>query len=203
MMKPHRSPGRRRAQQGVVLYVALVVMIAMMLAGVAMLRSVGTGVAVAGNLSFKQNATLAGDRGAEGAVPWLLSKTAVDLYNSDAANGYSANWASTFNAAKTDAEDLANPFDPVNNFDWSNAAVKTMPDDGSGNQVRYVIHRLCKLVGSSSGQLGQECAVQGDIGGTVDASGQSATRPPRVLYRVTTRIDGPRNSLSYVQVVVY
>ena len=57
-------PRRLRRQQGVVLYVALIVMIAMMLAGVAMLRSVGTGVGVAGNLAFKQNATLAGDRAA-------------------------------------------------------------------------------------------------------------------------------------------
>ncbi len=184
---------RARHQQGMVLYVALIVMIAMMLAGVAMLRSVGTGAGVAGNLAFKQNASMAGDRGAEAAVAWLKTSSSIPLENDDAAHGYFATWDPAF--------------DPLT-FDWSNAAVRTATnDDGAGNKVRYVIHRLCKQTGPATQSLTQECAVHGHIvtgvtGGTGGTSLKAgAISPP--LFRVTSRVDGPRNTLSYIQVVVY
>src|SRR4051794_33864237 len=50
-----------RRQQGVVLLIALIVLVAMTLAGIGLVRSVDTGNMVAGNLAFKQGATLAGD----------------------------------------------------------------------------------------------------------------------------------------------
>ena len=181
-----QGPAHARRQQGVVLYVALVVLIAMMLAGVAMLRSVGTGVAVAGNLSFKQNALLAGDRGVEAAVPWLVAQTVGTLQSDVPAHGYFATWDEGF--------------DP-RSFDWSGAAVQeATADDGAGNRVRYVIHRMCKLPGSPLGGVGgQECSTYGDIVRVSTGAGVA----PRPLFRVTSRVDGPRNTVSYVQVVVY
>ncbi len=185
-------PRRLRRQQGVVLYVALIVMIAMMLAGVAMLRSVGTGVGVAGNLAFKQNATLAGDRAADAAIGWMkglpAATASATLQNDSAANGYFASWNANFN--------------PLT-FDWTLDAVQTATaDDGAGNRVRYVIHRLCKQTGSAQPGGGQECAVHGTVvsgGGGVFAAGAAAP----TLFRVTSRVDGPRNTLSYVQILVY
>jgi hypothetical protein len=47
----------RAGQDGIVMWVALVVLIVMSLAGLAMMRQMGTGVSVAGNVAFKQNAT--------------------------------------------------------------------------------------------------------------------------------------------------
>ena len=182
----HSNRPFAQRQQGIVLYVALVVLIAMMLAGVAMLRSTGTGLAVAGNMSFKQNAVLAGDRGVEAAVPWLVAQSVGTLQSDSPAHGYFSTWDEGF--------------DP-RTFDWSNAAVKeATADDGAGNRVRYVIHRMCKLSGSPLGGVGgQECATYGDI---VRVSG-GAGSAPRPLFRVTSRVDGPRNTVSYVQVVVY
>ena len=97
---------QQRRQRGVVLYVALVVMVAMMLAGIAMLRSVGTGVAVAGNLAFKQNATLAGDRGAEAAISWITTPS-LDLKTDVPAKGYSATWVSGFDPVAFNWDDSA------------------------------------------------------------------------------------------------
>jgi Tfp pilus assembly protein PilX len=185
----HQVPtGRRQGQRGIVLYVALVVMIAMMLAGVAMLRSVGAGVGVAGNLSFKQNATLAGDRGTEMAIAWLTTRSALQLEVDDTAHGYFATWDTGF--------------DPANTFDWSGAAVQVATnDDGAGNAVRYVIHRLCKNPGSALSGMGQECAVHGDICTNLGAVQTCKPSPP--VFRVTSRTVGPRDTTSYVQVVVY
>ena len=158
-----------------------------------MLRSVGTGVGVAGNLAFKQNATLAADRGATAALAWLtslpLATASETLQNDDGKHGYFSSWDTTFN--------------PLT-FDWTNAAVQTATsDDGARNEVRYVIHRLCKLPNqSATAGSGQECAVQGVIANII-GSGSSFQTPLRPLFRVTSRVQGPRNTLSYVQVVVY
>ena len=54
----HRACARgpRRAQEGVVLFIALIVLVAMSLAGVALMRSVDTALVVAGNFAFKKSA---------------------------------------------------------------------------------------------------------------------------------------------------
>ena len=44
----------RRAQSGVVLFIALIVMVALSIAGIALVRSVDTGMSVAANLGFRQ-----------------------------------------------------------------------------------------------------------------------------------------------------
>ena len=54
-----------RREQGVVLFIALIVLVAMSLAGIALMRSVDTGILIAGNLGFRQNATHVGDLGIE------------------------------------------------------------------------------------------------------------------------------------------
>ena len=49
-----RPPAPRRAQSGVVLFIALIVMVALSIAGIALLRSVDTSVSVTANLGFRQ-----------------------------------------------------------------------------------------------------------------------------------------------------
>src|SRR4051812_32753519 len=68
-MRPQSRLPRR--QDGVVLFIALIVLVAMTLAGIAMIRSVDTALGIAGNMAFKQ-ATLQGtDRGIKTAADWL------------------------------------------------------------------------------------------------------------------------------------
>ena len=54
--------------RGIVLFVALLVMVALSIAGVALMRSTDAATAVTGNLVLKQAASLAVDRGIERAV---------------------------------------------------------------------------------------------------------------------------------------
>jgi len=51
----------RTREQGVILFVALIVLVAMSLAGIALMRSVDTSVLVAGNLAYRQGATSVAD----------------------------------------------------------------------------------------------------------------------------------------------
>ncbi|HEX2310450.1 MAG TPA: hypothetical protein VHH91_07010, partial [Vicinamibacterales bacterium] len=70
-MRTERRLHRQRRQRGAVLLIALIVLVAMSLAGVALVRGVDMTNLIAGNLAFKQGATLGGDWGAEQARAWL------------------------------------------------------------------------------------------------------------------------------------
>lgn len=182
-------------QRGVVLFVSLVVLAALMLAGVALIRSVDINTLIAGNVAFRQVATSAGDRGIEEARNWLSANTAGTTLHSDLpGNAYFANWQD-WDFTGTDPTKA--------DFNW--AAAATMPDDGTGNTVQYVIHRLCDLAGqptvvncvkSSTG------GISTSTHGTVAYGSYPIAASSQVYYRTTVRIAGPRNTISYVQAVM-
>ena len=66
----------RDAERGVVLFIALLVMVALSLAGIALIRSADTATIVAGNLAFKQAAAAAVDRSVEQAVAGAVRSAA-------------------------------------------------------------------------------------------------------------------------------
>ena len=191
LRRPH--PGSPlRAQRGVVLFIALVVMVAMTLAGIAMFRQVGTGVTIAGNLAFKANATSVGDMGIEAGRTWLMAQGAATL-QSDLAPSYYSSWQAAFNPAT---------------FDWTNNATLVTTDDGTGNEVRYVVHRMCRNAGLTVNDPAQQCvtigsAAAGGSKGGAGYGGQALSNTTQPLFRVTVRTAGPRNTVSYVQAIMY
>ena len=65
-----------RAQRGVVLFVALIAMVVLSLAGVALIRAVDTSGSAAGNIAFREASVTAVNYAIEQAVDWLyVSKT--------------------------------------------------------------------------------------------------------------------------------
>jgi len=60
-----------RQQQGLALMVALIALVAMTLAGVALVRSIDTNALIAGNLAFRQSATMSAEQGIEAAIKTL------------------------------------------------------------------------------------------------------------------------------------
>ena len=194
----------RRAQRGAVLFISLIVLVAMSLAGLAMMRGVDTGALIANNLAFKQGATAAGDAGIEAARTWLMANTGATLYNDQPGvtngTGYWATWQQGLDFTGTDA-------DTTNNFDWSTRAV-ALAADAAGNQVSYVIHRMCDATGNPASI---NCIrVTDSTGSTAGGSKGAAafgtyaiTSPSQAFFRVTVRVIGPRNTTSYVQAVLY
>ena len=178
------------SQRGVVMYVAIVVLLAMMLAGVAMIRQMGTGVSIAGNIAFRQNATNVADLGTEAALTYIGGATWIDS-NDDAHGAYNSS-------------DGGVVFDPFK-FDWNNKSLLVTADDGTGNEVRYVIHRLCTQTGAVDA-ANQSCvsepAEDEERGGCARYGCEKLTRPPDPYFRITTRVLGPRNTLSYIQTIV-
>jgi len=194
----------RRAQRGAVLFISLIVLVAMSLAGLAMMRGVDTGAQIANNLAFKQGATMAGDAGVEAARTWLMNNPGATLYNDQpgVANGvgYFATWQQGLDFTNGDA-------DTTNNFDWATRAV-ALATDAAGNQASYVIHRMCDATGNPASI---NCIRVTNSTGSTSSSSKGAaafgsyaiSSPSQAFFRITVRVIGPRNTVSYVQAVVY
>lgn len=222
------SPKRQR---GVVLILTLIVLVAMTLAAIALVRSVDTGNVVAGNMAFKEGATQAGDAGTEAAIAFLRTGGVGGIpiagdaasYNDIPAKGYYATAP-----VVTDFDMTGNSHDtnrPLVDWDFNNcngigaAACKTpccsTPlNAGADNQVEYFIQRLCSQAGdaNSTGPTGtpNNCVT------FLAQGGQSPVRSlldyphyrrlalvPIEFYRITSRVKGPRNTVSYVETVVH
>ena len=67
-----RRPARSLRQRGVVLFIALIAMVVLSLAGVALIRSVDTAGSVAGNIAFREASTTAVNLAVEQAVKWVF-----------------------------------------------------------------------------------------------------------------------------------
>lgn len=184
----------RRGQRGVVLFVALIVLVAMTLAGIALMRSVDTALVVAGNMAFKQSAIAVADRGTQEAVKWLKdtnTSAPTSLYDDIPSSGYFA----------LIPPGLPEP-DWFDGNTWVNSfSVNGGTPDAAGNVTRYQIHRQCNAPGNP-GDAG--CGLY--FGTSTAASGGSMAvgapvyiGTPQIYYRVTTRVDGPRDTVSIIQ----
>lgn len=188
---------RRSGERGVVLLVALIILVIMTLAGIALMRSVSTSGIIAGNLAFQQSATHSADVGVETAVSFLEGSSATTLQTSDLTG------ATRYVAHRQDPA----PGQSWDNF-WANsinpAAINTLAADPAGNTVSYVIHRLCN--GDGVAITGVACSASPlDVGSAGNSKGGGVVAlisPPQIYYRITTRVGGPRNTSSFVQVVV-
>lgn len=176
-------------QKGVVLFFALIALVVMSLAAVALIRSVDTNSLIAGNLSFKQSSMLSADRGVETAMTWIAAN--AGLLNADSvANGY---YATSDVAAHPDAKALVD----------ANGVVD-IADDGQGNAISYVVQRMCSAPGASNvnnclfGPLTKPVCPSESLFPPIPCAMQ-----PSLIYRVTTRVVGPKNTISYIQAFVY
>ncbi len=207
-MKSVVKVGERRRQQGVALVMALIVLVAMTLAGLAMMRSVDTSSLIAGNLAFKQSAAISADAGVEAAIAWVHGNPAK-LDNDAGGSGYSASSQAALDLTGNDTTEAND------DLDWSDKGqVAQLAVDAAGNQVSYVIHRMCDVAGEfdpakcSTAPSGAEGIGNNSIGilrpmltyQPLNGGGVAGTTV--ALYRITVRVVGPRSNVSFVQAVI-
>lgn len=210
--------GYASRQRGVVLFFALIALVVMSLAAVALIRSVDTNTMIAGNLAFKQAATSSGDSGLESAI---ITLTAIEATMKAAGNNVYTNSTNTFNVTNAANGYYSNADDSTlnltNSATWINAKSFLVGIDISGNEIRYIIQRMCRdpnVVLSKMNCLFSAPAL--DINGheTPLPSNICTPPPPPQLngcpvngqspeYRITSRTAGPANTVSYVQAFVY
>jgi hypothetical protein len=184
-------------------------LVAMTLGGIALVRSVNMTNIIAGNLTFQQGATNSGDTGIEVAVNWLETNSGATLYGNIAAQGYSAvrqdpgagqNWDTFWRTVLVNQAVTVNPAAP-----GTFMAYTASSPNSAGNTVSYAIQRLCAqpLPPSSAGAgCSQPPATISTSSSSKGAGVVALTYGSQVYYRITSRIAGPRNTVSYIQAIV-
>ncbi len=187
-MMPNRPPART-AQRGYILLLVLVALSAMMISGIALVRSMDTSQLMAGNLAAR-NATLhSADLGVQQAVTWLQGQATTGALNADArANGYYA-----------EGVDQA----------WNSASFWTIcgnctTQDAAGNSVSWVISRMCTAGGSPNAN-GNACSTLSGtsaVGGSYSSDAINFTGSPLYFYRITVQVRDSRNTSTLSQAFV-
>jgi Tfp pilus assembly protein PilX len=190
----------RRDQRGTVLIIALIVLVAMTLAGIATMRSVDTATLLAGNIGLRQATSNAADQGIQTAAAWLVANLGVTLDNDNFAVGYHSSVA----VSEPDWSDSSN---------WTGAfTLNSGNPDAGGNVVTFLIHRMCSVPNCGSAATcagGTNTCASTLSSASLSQSGMDQTRPtdthttaPAIHYRITAKAVGPRNSVSIVQTLV-
>jgi type IV pilus assembly protein PilX len=198
-------PRVRARERGVVLMIALIVLVAMTLAGLGIIRSVDSGTLVAGNIGYRQAALASTDAALETAITWLVANK--NTLNVDIPG-------SGFYSTRQDALDITGnkTAGGTDGVDWYNAnpliPVKAVHvgTDASGSDLYYIINRLCSIPGGMN-DPGQDCTTTtgtgiGSTQGSPAYGQQGLPEQDQPYYRVTVRADGLKNTVTYVQAMV-
>lgn len=195
-----RHPGLGH-ERGVVLFIALIALVALTMAGIAIVRSVDTGNVISGNMAFRQAALQSSDIGVEAAFIALPGIVATSK---------DANISNVYYALRqtVDIDDNGIP----DNINWANVACRdnlnaTVACSDQDYQVKYIIERLCEQQTNGSTtvtDVQSYCFV--DVGTGKGGSKGSFTplfsSASAIYYRVTVQVTGPRNTRAYVQALL-
>ena len=195
IMRAARRRAPRAAQNGVVLFVALIVMVALSLAGIALVRSVESTTLVAGNLAFRESAVPISTSAVEQATVDLFELPASGVTNLDLDQPNR-----NYYASRQPGEDSYGiPKALQGSLGAYPASAQTIVDPGSGNTARYIIERVCLKSGEIAAPFNCDLMPPKVAFGTT--TGKIIPIPlPRVpFYRLTIRVDGPRNTVAYSQ----
>jgi Tfp pilus assembly protein PilX len=178
-----------KKEKGIALPIALFVLVAILLASAALIRSNELAVNVAGDLSSRDLVYRANDAAAAQAMNWLTSNS-ITLNNDIPAQGYYSAYPPT----------TPNYLQP-NNAVWNNAL--TLPADAFGNISSYLIYRMCSQPdtpynGSNAG-IQNVCAISmsNQTSNSGNSSGYNAfnfSGRPQVYFQIITKTVGSKGA---------
>lgn len=194
-----RLPASRRAQSGVVLFIALIVMVALSIAGIALIRSVDTGLSVVGNLGFRQASVPPSTWAVENAISAMFEAKKINLEAVDTNNNYYP-YRYEIKAGKNE-DTMGVPYHLQGESPSNYPSTFQKTSDGAGNTIRYVIERMCLDEGPAT-------AANCDMSPPKKSEATTAmelTKPDLVrvpFYRLTVRVDGPNNTTTFAQAML-
>lgn len=213
LSRSRTRPAASARQRGVVLLFSLITLVILLIAAVALVRSFSNSMFTAGNIAFKRDLQNQGQR----IVPSVITAFTTGALSTPAARGsslVSANYSATVlpsNAQGVPLILLAN--------DTNFAGVGTVANDVSVNNadgvsqqvtIRYVIDRICDQTGVDTSLGAGRCLLidsgmpqggsssnwqRAEIAGT----GGAGAVPQQLVYRVSIRVTGPRNTQAFFQ----
>lgn len=179
------------AQRGVVsTFLAIIVLLITLMAAIALMRAVDTGNVVAGRLAFKQQATQ------EAELAYQDATAAAATYLGAAGE---TDQPPRYYATPQRADSRGIPL-----MLSAKTAGKPMMVTGSQDEVRYVVERLCPNPGPALTVAPNACLVPAAtvIGGSTTGNPGGFSSDSQAAYRLTVRVEGPKQVVSYVQTVL-
>lgn len=213
-----RRAGTLHRQRGASLLFALITLVSLMVAAIALVRSVDTGTLVLGNIGLQQDATVNADQGTRAALLALAALTDRTA-NGGEGSGYYATAREGLDATGQQSADAARTL-----IDWDGdncayaasgtyAACDVEPATvaglslPAGTTVRYVILRQCQNTGAV-GTANCVAPLQSTGDGGVDRSHMTYTNSSRpgsttgTFYRVLVRVAAARGTTSFTETIV-
>lgn len=192
-MEPVMHAALERRQGGAALFVTLIVLVLLTLAGVAAVRSADTNNVIAGNFAFKQAAMQASDRAITDAMNNLANITLGVGGNSDVSNRY-------FSVRQTSVDSLGVPtavdWTQVPCTDETGAAVANCDASTGAYRIQYYLERQCDANPTLTDLTDIKTHCDYEVR-TPAPSEQLALR-----YRVLIRVRGPRNATGMYEVMI-
>jgi type IV pilus assembly protein PilX len=209
-------PASPTRQQGVVLLFSLIALVILLIAAVALVRSFHSSMFTAGNIAFKRDLQNQSER----AVDKVLDDFRTGGLNTPtlrAANTTANNYSATMLAV--DAQGIPSALQNDSTFatvglatnDITPANEPSLPTNQI-QSIRYVVDRMCSTVGDETTLGSTSCQLANNPvpAGSSSANLQSAERAPLcstcasaapqgVIYRLSVKITGPRNTQSFFQ----
>ena len=186
---------RQRRERGVVLLICLIVLVILLAGGVAVMRSMNTTLSSAGNLAFKRDLVNQGEHAAVKALALFNTGGTLSAVGAD----YNDAQASNYSAVRLDSNDRGIPLALLKDDLYNAKASDTIERPADFVKIRYLIDRLCNTSGASSKSTCVYAPATTDVrGGSVQESGRPP--PPKALvYRLSVRVDGPRDTQVFLQ----
>jgi type IV pilus assembly protein PilX len=189
-------------QKGLSLFVTLILMVVLLIASVALIRSVNSLAWIAGNIAFKQDSLNRTELGMTQAISMLSNPdTGTGLSGQTDANAFSKGYSATI--MNSDKRGIPLTLLSTSDFDGSSfSGGSTLPKVtlSDGTVIRFVTERLCSVVGPAS----SISCILGGLGSQPD--GKDGTKHTGgsggIIYRITSRYDGPRGTVSFAQMTV-
>ncbi len=180
-------------EQGVVLILTLIVLLIMAIGAVALVRSMNTSLLNAGNLAFRQDLVNQAEQAVSFVIQGLKAGTLITDEN---INNSGANYSAT--ALATNARGIPKVLLSSDSA-FVKAGMKASDLTGAnGVTMRYVIDRLCNNTGPATGAGCVQTVVGPSGSQPTDPAGPPAP-PSATVYRLSVRVDGPRNTEIFLQ----
>lgn len=187
---------------------ALITLVILLIGAVAISRSINSSQFAIGNIGFKRDLTNQGERALQIALDAVRTGGALATLSTRNTDLVAANYKATL--LPTNAQGIPNALLSDTAFAAVGVSTNDITVAGMGVTIRYVIDRVATSTGSCSSStctLANQSVFGGGSSEWINSQTNSGSAsnanpsavPQQPIYRITLRVTGPRNTMSFFQ----
>ncbi|GAB4059379.1 hypothetical protein [Uliginosibacterium sediminicola] len=192
-------------ERGATIVIALIALLALLFSGMALIRSLETTLAIAGNVAFKRDLVNRGDIGLQTARAAFSSTASSAGGLASAANRLTSSTTKNYSATRLETDPVSGVPKVLMGNDTTFATVGSTSNDYTDRDitVRYIVDRLCTATGEPSLE---NCVMYSYSTNATGGSDYLLNRRAGIemvpVYRISVRVTGARGTVAYLQSTV-